>query len=267
LPNRSPIGPDAELDAFDPAAARSAARWFAALARYHRLQVRGLERLPDGPCVLVANHNGGVYPGDGLFLLEYYRRFGFERPVFVLTHDLLFALGAVGRLVRRVGMVRAGGGPARAALARGHKVLVFPGGDLDTLRPFAQRRRVVLGGHEGFARLAAEAGVPVVPVVSAGAHETMIVVSQGRRLARLLRLRRLARIESFPTALCLPWGVVFGPGCGLPYLPLPAKITVEVGAPIPAGIDTARRLYERTEAEMQRLLDGLYGERRLPLLG
>jgi 1-acyl-sn-glycerol-3-phosphate acyltransferase len=258
---------DAELDAFDPVAARAAARWFAVLGRYHRLEVRGLERLPDGPCVLVGNHNGGLYPGDGLFLVEYYRRFGFERPVFVLTHDAVFAFAPLGRLVRRVGMVRAGGGPARAALARGDKVLVFPGGDLENLRPFGQRARVVLGGHAGFARLAAEANVPVVPIVSAGSHETMIVVNQGRRLAGLLGLRRRARIESFPTALCLPWGVVFGPGCGLPYLPLPAKITVEVGEPIAPARASAGTLYERTEAAMQRLLDGLYAERRLPLLG
>ena len=44
---------------------------------YHRPEVRGLERLPDGPALLVGNHSGGTMIVDTFaFSFEFYARFG-----------------------------------------------------------------------------------------------------------------------------------------------------------------------------------------------
>jgi hypothetical protein len=66
-------------------------------------------------------------------------------------------------------------------------------------------------------------------VAHAGAHETLLVLSDGRRLARSLRLPDLMRASIFPIHLSLPWGLAFGPW---PHIPLPARLRYRIGAPI-----------------------------------
>ncbi len=248
---------------------------FDVLARYHRLDVRGLERIPEGAAVLVGNHNGGLNPVDGLFLIPYYQKFGFRDPVYILAHDLLFRVPRIAEVVRSVGIVPARRGTARDLLDDGRKLLVFPGGDIENMRPFRHRRKIVLAGRTGFLRQAIRTGAPIIPVVGAGNHETLLVLSQGRRLAKRLKLDRLLRIHSLPILLAAPWGILVGPTCALPYLPLPSKVTVEVGHPIDPGRrdltgGSERRLsvlYRHVELTMQQMLDALYEERRYPVVG
>jgi 1-acyl-sn-glycerol-3-phosphate acyltransferase len=251
-----------------PQALAAAVKGFDLLARYHRLDVRGLDQLPEGPAVLVGNHNGGLNPVDGLFLVHYYRQRGYDQPVYILAHDILFKHPRMAAVLRSVGIVPARRETARQVLEAGHKLLVFPGGDLETLRPYRDRGKVVLAGRTGFAKLALEHDVPIVPVVSAGSHETLIVLSQGLRLAKALRLPQWARVHSLPIMLAFPWGLLMGPTCVLPYLPLPAKVTVQVGAGIEArASSTIEKMYLRVEGTMQDMLDELYAERVLPIVG
>jgi 1-acyl-sn-glycerol-3-phosphate acyltransferase len=67
-------------------------------------------------------------------------------------------------------------------------VLVYPGSDLEVFRPWTERNRIILRGRKGFLRLALAAGVPIVPVVSAGTHEQLVVLTRGDRLARWLHM-------------------------------------------------------------------------------
>lgn len=257
-------------------ALKSAVAGFDLLSRYHRCEVRGVDKIPDGPALIVANHNGGLNPVDGLFLVEYYRQRGYDQPVYVLAHDILFRIKRVARMLESVGIIQARRGQARSLLEAGHKVLVFPGGDVESMRPFRDRRRIVLAERQGFARLALRSGVPIVPVVSAGSHETMIVLTRGHRLARLMQTHKWARISSLPIILAAPWGLMLGPTCALPYLPLPSKITFQVGAPLSVAdhacceieaAEHAPRIYSEVEQTMQGMLDSLYDERLLPIFG
>src|SRR5690606_16269667 len=100
-------------------------------------------------------------------------------------------------------------------------LLVMPGGDLDTWRPFTKRYQVCFAGRTGYARLALRAGVPIAPVVNAGAHHTLIVLTDGRKLAEKLRLPELARASIWPVHLSMPWGLALGPW---PHLPPPVKL-------------------------------------------
>lgn len=140
-----------------------------------------------------------------------------DEPVYVLAHEVFFEHQRLGPVLARLGVIRAAPAEAARALRAGAKVLVFPGSDTDSLRPWSARREVRFGGHEGFARLARETGVPVVPVVNAGAHECLVVLTQGRRIAEALGMPRWARYRSFPVALVLPWGLCVGPMAYLPY--------------------------------------------------
>ena len=60
------------------------------LKLYHRSEVRGLENFPPGGALVVANHSGGLFPMDvPVFALGFYDAFGYDRPVYTLSHDIL----------------------------------------------------------------------------------------------------------------------------------------------------------------------------------
>jgi 1-acyl-sn-glycerol-3-phosphate acyltransferase len=248
---------------------------FQLLARYYfRLEVRGVENVPAaGPALLVGNHNGAFLPADGFFTaLAIRNRFGPERAMYALAHDVLFFDPMLRRYALQMGALRAGHEGARRVFARGGLVLVYPGSDIETFRPWRDRGKVLLGGRVGFLRLAISAGVPIIPVVSAGTHEQLVILSRGERLAKALHMHRWARTDFFPIVLSLPWGLTTG---FAPYLPLPAQTTLSFGAPItwpslaakdsedPGVLD---RAYAQVEGTMQAMLDELMTG-RTPFLG
>lgn len=231
-------------------------------SHYFRLRVEGVEHVPpSGPVLLVGNHNGGLVPSEVFFTaLAIHDQLGPERAVFALAHDFLFEDPVLRRYAGRLGALRAGHDSAHHALAAGHGVLVYPGSDLDTFRPFRDRHRIVLGGRTGFLRLALRERVPIVPVVTAGTHEQLIVLARGDRLARRLHAHAWARTEVLPLVLAVPWGLTIG---FVPYLPLPAQTTQVFLPPMtwPDGADVDR-CYREVEAVMQAELDRLAHGRR-----
>jgi 1-acyl-sn-glycerol-3-phosphate acyltransferase len=233
---------------------------------WHRPQVRGIERIPEGACLIVSNHSGGMLSMDAPILFEAFaEHHGLERPAYLLAHDALFKT-PIGGLLRRWGIVPAQPGLARAALDDGAVVLVFPGGDQDVYRPTTYSTVIDFHGRTGYLKLAAEAGVPIVPVVSIGGQETLLFLTSGDRLAALLRMPRWLRARVFPLTLGMPFGV------SPMNLPMPSKIVVQVLDPIPppavdADDDAVAAVDKHVRAVMQRGLNQLARERRLPVLG
>jgi 1-acyl-sn-glycerol-3-phosphate acyltransferase len=264
-------GAAAELDARDPEFIRYQlpGMWlFSTL--YFRAEVTGFDRVPDGPVLFVGNHSGGnMTPDSMVFMLAFNTYFGVERPVYALAHSLVTSWPVLGRLAKRWGIVTAGPKAARAALERGASVLVYPGGDVDTHRPWTARHEIRFDGRKGFLRIARDAGVPIVPVVAVGGQDTYLPLTDGRRVASLLRLDKLARLKVLPVSLALPWGLNVGDFLG--HVPLPAKIRMEVLEPIDvverfgeeADSDEA---YDYVVARMQESLTALAAGRVLPPL-
>jgi 1-acyl-sn-glycerol-3-phosphate acyltransferase len=238
---------------------------------WFRGEVRDTGRIPEtGPVLLVGNHSGGnLTPDTTVFTLAFYTYFGVERRFHQLAHNLVLA-SPIGPLLRRYGTVAASHENARKALDAGAAVLVYPGGDWEVHRPIWQSSRVDFAGRKGFIRLALEADVPIVPIVSIGGQETSIFISHGERLSSLLGLDRLFRLKVLPVSLTLPWIVNVGDFFG--HLPLPAKITVQVLEPIHLRERFGRKpdvdeVYEHVTGLMQEELSALAAERRLPILG
>lgn len=243
------------------------------LKTYFRSEVRGLDSFPPGGALVVANHSGGMFPMDvPVFSVDFYERFGYDRPVYTLSHDILMT-GPTGELFRRTGYIRASRENAAKALRSGGVVIVFPGGDYDAYRPTLSENVIDFNGRKGYVSAAIEAGVPIVPAVSIGGQETQLYLSRGTWLAERLRLKRLLRSDILP----LSFGFPFGFSAAIPpNLPLPAKIVTQVLDPI----DLAERFGEDPDVDldvdkvdehvrsvMQRALDGLAAERRFPILG
>ena len=227
--------------------------------RYFDMSVRGLESVPSSPVMLVANHSGGTTTPDVWGLgVAWYERFGTARPLHILCHDLLHAVPLFARFFERIGAVRASLKTAKEILKQGRDVLIYPGGDLDTWRPYSKRYEIEFGHRTGYARLALETGAPIVPIAHAGAHETFRVLTSGRAFARAVGLRRIARAEIWPIHLSLPWGLALGPW---PHIPLPGRFRYLAGAPIrPAEGVTEQELAAQVEAAVQRQLDQLKAE-------
>lgn len=173
----------------------------------------------------------------------------------------------VGPLIEPLGARPASADSAREAYEDGEHVLVFPGGDLDAAKTWEERNQIIFGGRSGFARLAIEHGMPIVPIVTAGAGEPLFVISSGERLAKALRLDKLLRVKALPLSVSLPWGVNVGAAGMLPYLPLPTKLQTRVLQPITAEHDEEPDSYAgRVQSAMQQAMDEMTANRK-PLLG
>ncbi len=235
--------------------------------RYHRLQVDVEAGALEEPVLFVANHGfGGVVDLNVMAVGAALEDLAVDRPVTFLTHQLAWTLG-VGPIVEHLGAKPASRDSAHAAFAEGHHVVVFPGGDLDAAKKFSDRNQIVFGGRSGFARLAMDEDVPIVPIVTAGAGESLLVLSDGERLARALRLDKLLRVKALPTSLSLPWGLNTGAVGMLPYLPLPTKLHTRVlAATVPGPEEDADAYAERIGTLMQDALTEMT-RNRLPLIG
>jgi len=241
-------------------------------ASYFGAEVRGMERIPTSPVLLIGNHSGGIItPDTSAVYAAWYRTRGFDDPLMGLAFDGIYGVPGWRELMRKIGQMPASMDNAEAALGRGHSVLLYPGGAYEVFRPWKDRNRVAFKGRRGFVRLALRAGVPVVPVVGHGGHETTIVLTRGERLAKLLGLDRV-RMDGAPLLFQIPWGISTP---ATPGLPLPAKITVQVCEPLdwsrfgPEAADDPEileRCYQETVAIMQSTLDTLAIENPRPLL-
>lgn len=259
---------------FDPQAVEHARRWLGLLfgpRRYFRVEAAGWHHLPPAPVVFASNHSGGTLFLDTWGLLwAWYSQFGVRRPIHPAAHEMLLSSRLVGEFMAKRGVIRADRKLATRVLTKWREdLLVMPGGDLDVWRPFKRRYEVQFAGRVGYARLALRAGVPVVPVANAGAHHTLVVLSDGRRLAEALRLPEIARASIWPVHLSLPWGLGIGP---LPHIPTPAKLRYRFGPAVhPADVghepgteptdEQVKALDARVRAGVQAQLDLLRAER------
>ncbi len=156
---------------------------------YLRMQRIGREHLPkSGPLLLASNHRSFLDP----FVIGTLVR----RPVYYMAKRELFEKRWQAWILNGLGAfpVDRGAGDgaaletARAILARGDVVVVFPEGTRVRRGPLGTPRR-------GIGRLALEAGVPVAPVAVIGSEN----VRRGWRIRpRKVRLR-VGRPLSFPT--------------------------------------------------------------------
>ncbi|MGK5094886.1 lysophospholipid acyltransferase family protein [Deltaproteobacteria bacterium TL4] len=232
--------------------------WDFLLDYYFRTEVTGWERLPDSPSMLVGIHSGTWLTMDAwTFCAEWARRYKGERILHGTAHDILMALPGLGSYFRKEGVIPATRESVTGAFAAGHDVVIWPGGELDAMRSWSKRNRVVLGGRKGFIRQAIRSGVPIVPVATIGGANTVIVLSECRRLAKILGLKTLLRSEIFPLVLGFPFGIAFE---ALPlHIPLPAKIRTKILDPIEIDSDPERendndyveKKYKEVESHIQ----------------
>ncbi|ACK71813.1 phospholipid/glycerol acyltransferase [Gloeothece citriformis PCC 7424] len=203
---------------------------------YFCVKTDGWEHIPKEKVLLVGSHNGGLAAPDMFMVLyDWVSRFGTDRLVYGLMHPKVWLVSPqVGRSMEKLGAIAAHPKMAMAAFKKGASVLVYPGGAQDVFRPHFQRNKIYFAERRGFIKLALRAEVPIIPVISHGAHDTLWVIGDCYQQVKQLHdwgMPWLLNIdpEVFPIYLGLPWGIGIGP---LPNIPLPMPIYTRVCPPI-----------------------------------
>jgi 1-acyl-sn-glycerol-3-phosphate acyltransferase len=165
--------------------------------------VEGLDNVPDdGPAILASNHLSYL---DWIFMPLQIKR----RVTFLAKSDYFTGRGLKGRLqagffkgAGQVPIDRSGGRASEAAIDKAVEIL--QGGDLLGIYPEGTRSPDgrLYRGRTGIARMALEAGVPVIPVAMIGLHEIApagkVVPSLGRigiRIGKPLDFSRYQGLE------------------------------------------------------------------------
>jgi 1-acyl-sn-glycerol-3-phosphate acyltransferase len=197
---------------------------------YHKASVNGLEKIPENPVLFVGNHNGAMVSIDSfIFLSMLYKKFGISRFPYYLIHEKLLEIPVLKSLLKKVGAVLSNHENAHEVLSAGNNAMVYPGGDYESMRPFRDRNKIIFAGRTGYIRLALRENIPVVPVVTAGAHSVYYIIDDLKWLAKLINSRTFFRTNAWPLTISIPWGLTLGPVFFFPY---PAKIIIEVLDPV-----------------------------------
>ena len=213
------LGPSG-VDPFglDPEWAKYALASVAFLHRhYFRSDVFGVENVPKGRVLLIANHSGQV-PLDGALIgASMFMDVEPPRIIRAMVERWAVSLPFVSLLFSRVGQVVGVPENAQRLLNQGEALLVFPEGSRGISKTFDQRYQLTDFGL-GFMRLAIETDTPIVPIAVIGGEEQYISVANVSGLAKLFRM------PAFPVMpqLLLPGG----------QLPLPTKYRIYFGEPM-----------------------------------
>lgn len=260
------------LDERDPKFIESLMPLFSFLYHYYfRVQTSGWDNIPlQKKVLLVGSHNGGLAAPDMIMMMyDWFRRFGVEQPVYGLMHPKAWQVSPpLAQLVAKTGAIIAHPKMAYTALRSGASVVVYPGGAEDVFRPHYLRDKIYFAGRQGFIKLALRENVPIVPVISWGAHDTLIVIADCYKIVQQLHEWGMPWLfgidpEVFPIYLGLPWGLGIGP---LPNIPLPVSMYTRVCPPIvfqrygrEAASDRyyVNECYELVVSQMQQELDHL----------
>jgi 1-acyl-sn-glycerol-3-phosphate acyltransferase len=221
--------------------------------RWFRVEWSGLEKIPaDGGALLVANHAAAI-PSDAPAIMH-----GIEtelgRPVYGLADAFFKGAPVIGTLwARNGGVVAHPDNAYRLLREQGQLTLVFPEGTKGPSKTYDQRYRLRRFGRGGFVEIAMRAGVPIIPIATVGAEESMPILAKVPGLARALGVPYVPVTANM--ALLGPLGL-------LGYFP--AKFKMRVLEPVtfdepPDQLRYSRsRIMDESESIRQKIQEALY---------
>ncbi|OBK70853.1 lysophospholipid acyltransferase family protein [Mycobacterium sp. 1274761.0] len=220
---------------------------------WFRVEVSGIENLPEtGAALVVANH-AGVLPVDGLMAsVAVHDHHPAKRHLRLLAADMVFNMPVMGQAARKAGHTMACTADAHRLLAAGELTAVFPEGYKGLGKPFKDRYKLQRFGRGGFVAAALRAKAPIVPCSIVGSEEIYPMIGDVKLLARVLGLPYFPITPLFPLA----------GAAGL--IPLPSKWHIQFGEAIEtadyddAAADDPMVTFELTDQVRETIQQTLY---------
>ena len=257
---------------------------------YFRCDVEGWENIPEHKALYVGNHNGLLTYEVLMLFYAWWKKFDSSRRALGLAHGIALNNPLFRWILPRIGAIPADPEIAVEALERDYSLLVYPGGEKESFRPFSERKKIDFYQRKGFIRLAIKGKVPIVPIVSIGAHETFVILNRGEEIAQKLGLKEKFRLHGFPITFrsifflwCMTTGMfTFFPLLLAPaafaaiFVPMPAKMSFRILPPIDVNAlwdasltedQNLQNIYNHVLAAMQRVHEEEYAKRKFPVLG
>jgi 1-acyl-sn-glycerol-3-phosphate acyltransferase len=232
---------------------------------WFRVEVSGIENLPESGAALVVANHAGVLPFDGLMTaVAVHDKHPTHRDLRLLAADMVFDMPMLGQAARKAGHTMACTQDAHRLLAAGELTAVFPEGYKGLGKHFKDRYKLQRFGRGGFVSAALRTKAPIVPCSIVGSEEIYPMIADVKLLARLLGLPYFPITPLFPLA---------GPA-GM--LPLPSKWYIQFGEPIETdGYDESAaedpmvtfELTDQVRETIQQTLYQLLANRRNMFLG
>jgi hypothetical protein len=137
---------------------------------------------------MVRSHNGGINGSDAAMTLRALNLYvGPERP---LGHPKIFNYPNLNVHAQKLGGITATARMTLQALEAGALLFIYPGAGDDAYKPYERRHRIDFFGRDAFVLLALRFRLPVLPLVSVGAHEAIVVFADASALRNWASLRR-----------------------------------------------------------------------------
>jgi 1-acyl-sn-glycerol-3-phosphate acyltransferase len=194
----------------------------------------GLEHAPKtGPVLYVGNHE--IYGLDvPMVCLEIYDKTG--REVRGLGDHNHFLIPGWRDLLRRYGGVDGTRENCARLFEAGEQVLVFPGGGREVMKRKGEKYHLIWKHRVGFAQMAIQHGVPIVPFASIGIEDMVEIVFDANDLldstvGRLLRGLGVAKQPWFRNGEILP-PIARGRGLGPLPIARPERLYLHFAPPI-----------------------------------
>ncbi len=206
---------------YDPAlAARIMLPAVLVYRHWFRTEAVGVEKVPAGRVLLIANHAGNTFAWDGAMLsLALFLEGEPPRIARGMAEYYLPTIPYFNVFMTRMGSVVGTPENCVELLDQEEAVMVFPEGERGFVKTYRHAYELQRFGL-GFMRLALETNTPIVPVGIVGGEE------QSPGIVRSTSLGRLVGAPVVPITLTFPWLGALG------FLPLPVKFRVHFGEPL-----------------------------------
>ncbi|CAH2057094.1 unnamed protein product, partial [Iphiclides podalirius] len=200
---------------------------------WHGYDIRGLENIPDGPCLLIYYH--GALPIDMYYLNA--RLFLFKRRLMYTVADrFMFKIPGWSSLLEGLCVIPGTVQTCAGVLRAGNSLAISPGGVYEA--QFGDHYyRLNWKSRIGFAKVAQEAKVPIVPMFTRNVREAFRTVGWLRGVC--LRLYAATRVPLAPV-----------------YGGFPVKLVTHLGEPIPYdGALTPEQLQRKVASAIEKLIE------------
>ncbi|XP_070603855.1 DGAT1/2-independent enzyme synthesizing storage lipids-like [Erythrolamprus reginae] len=220
-------------DFWDGARQTLATMWYAHARIWNGFELHGLEKLPDGPAMMILYH--GATPIDFFYMVAtiYIKK---KRILHIVADHFVFSIPGIKLLIDVFRVLPGSQEECRKVLENGGLVVISPGGVREAM--FSDENYTIMwNNRKGFAQVAIDAKVPIIPVFTRNIRENIRVVGAQIKLSRTI-------YEYFR----LPPALLYGN--------FPVKLQTYFGDPIPFDSKvTAEELTQKAKDALQCLID------------